>query len=130
MLLGDTWALARAGDRTVADLLTLASGLGFEVEPATWEIVDQMFDFLSRSVSEAEPPAPTRIASLLGRCSRTSGGSNATGRTNVHGRASMLIRRLGTTGADADVRAEATARFEAGVLEGDLATRSSRSWRP
>ena len=37
MLLGDTWALARAGERTIADVLALASGLGTEVEPAAWE---------------------------------------------------------------------------------------------
>jgi len=123
VLLGDTWALARAGDRSVADLLTLASGLGVEVEPSTWEIVDQMFDFLARSVGDTEQPLlQEKVRSLLGPAFAHFGWDQRDGEDE---RAQIvratLIRRLGTSGADEAIRAEAASRFDEGVLEGDLA---------
>jgi puromycin-sensitive aminopeptidase len=123
VLLGDTWALARAGDRSVADLLTLAAGLGDEVEPSTWEVVDQTFEFLGRMVTDAERPRlEAKVRSLLGPVFSHLGWEPHRGEDE---RAqivrSTLLRRLGTTGADPAVRAEASSRFEADALEGDLA---------
>jgi puromycin-sensitive aminopeptidase len=123
VLLGDTWALARAGDRSIADVLTLTSGLGTEVEPSTWEIVDQAFDFLTRVVSDTDRPLlEAKTKSLLGPVFAHFGWDP---KPEEDERAqivrSMLLRRLGTTGADGAVRAEAASRFDAGVVEGDLA---------
>ncbi len=123
VLLGDTWALARAGDRSVADLLTLASGLGVEVEPTTWEIVDQMFEFLGRAIADTDRPLlRARLRALLGPAFSHFGWEARDGEDE---RAQIvratLIRRLGITGEDEQVRAEASSRFDAGALEGDLA---------
>jgi puromycin-sensitive aminopeptidase len=123
VLLGDTWALARAGERSVADVLTLASGLGFEVEPSTWTIVDQMLDFVDRTVSDEDRPLlAARTRALLGPAFEHLGWEPRDGEDE---RAqivrSTLLRRLGTTGQDEAVRAEAVARFNTGVVEGDLA---------
>jgi puromycin-sensitive aminopeptidase len=123
VLLGDTWALARAGDRSVADLLTLASGLGMEVEPSTWEIVDQMLEFLGRTVADVDRPLLRRkVRSLLGPAFGHFGWETRQGEDE---RAQIvratLIRRLGTTGEDDEIRTEASSRFDAGALEGDLA---------
>jgi len=123
VLLGDTWALARAGDRSVADLLTLVKGLGVEVEPSTWEIVDQMFDFLGRTVSDADQPLlEAKVQTLLGPAFAHFGWT-AHDREDERAQIvrAMLIRRLGTTGADRQIREEAASRFDAGGLEGDLA---------
>ena len=123
VLLGDTWALVRSGDRSVADLLTLTVGLGTEVEPSTWEIVDGMFDFLARSVGDAERPLlAAKVRSLLGPVFSRFGWEPRVGEDE---RAQVvratLIRRLGMTGEDPEIRAEASSRFDAGSLEGDLA---------
>jgi puromycin-sensitive aminopeptidase len=123
VLLGDTWALARAGERSVADVLTLASGLGFEVEPSTWTIVDQMLEFVDRTVADGDRPVlAARTRSLLGPAFAQLGWEPHDGEDE---RAqivrAMLLRRLGTTGQDDAVRAEAVDRFNSGVVEGDLA---------
>jgi puromycin-sensitive aminopeptidase len=123
VLLGDTWALARAGDRSIADVLTLASGLGPVVEPSVWDVVDQSFDFLSRTVSDEQRPLlEAKTRSVLGPIFEHFGWDPRPGedeRTQIV--RAVLLRRLGTTGADNQVRAEATARFDSGVVEGDLA---------
>jgi len=123
VLIGDTWALARAGQRSIADVLTLVAGLGTEPEPSVWEVVDQVFDFLNRAVPDSQRgllQAKTRA--LLGPVFDHFGWEPRVGEDD---RAQIvratLIRRLGVTGADEKVRAEAASRFDAGGLEGDLA---------
>jgi puromycin-sensitive aminopeptidase len=122
-LLGDTWALVRAGAREVDDLLTLAAGLGTEVEPSTWEAVDQALAFLERAVDEADRAVlAARTRSLMGPLFERLGWEQRDGedeRTQVL--RATLVRRLGTTGADASIQTEALARFDSGVVEGDLA---------
>jgi puromycin-sensitive aminopeptidase len=123
VLLGDTWALARAGERSIADVLTLASGLGYEIEPSTWTIVDQMLEFADRTVTDGDRPLlAARTRSLLGPLFEHLSWEPRDGEDE---RAqivrSTLLRRLGTTGQDDAVREEAAARFDSGVVEGDLA---------
>jgi puromycin-sensitive aminopeptidase len=123
VLISDTWALARSGERTIADVLTLIAGLGTQPEPAVWDVVDQVFDFLSRAVGDAERPALERkTRTLLGPVFDHFGWERRAGEDEraqiVRG---TLIRRLGVTGADEAIRAEAVSRFDAGGLEGDLA---------
>ena len=123
VLFGDTWALARAGRRTVADVLELAAGLRAEVEPGTWDVVDETLEFLSRTVTDDERPLlETKVRALLTPAFEHFGWEQRDGEDE---RAqlvrSTILRRLGTTGSDEVVRAEAAARFDAGVVEGDLA---------
>jgi puromycin-sensitive aminopeptidase len=124
VLLGDTWALARAGERSIADVLTLAAGLGTEVEPASWDVVDRALDFLDRAVpADLRPALAARTRALLGPAFAHLGWERRDGEDE---RAQVvratLLRRLGTTGEDPDVRREAVARFDEGVVEGDLAS--------
>ena len=127
VLLGDTWALARAGERTTADLLALAAGLSTAVEPSAWDAVDRGLDFLDRALGEGDPDGlrallATKTRALLGPTFATLGWERANGEDErAQVLRATLIRRLGTTGEDATVRAEAAARFDAGALEGDLA---------
>jgi puromycin-sensitive aminopeptidase len=123
VLLGDTWALARAGERSIADMLALAAGLGTEVEPSCWDAVDRTLDFLDRAVAGEDRPAlAARTAALLGPVFARLGWDAAAGEDErAQVLRATLVRRLGTTGEDPAVRTEAAARFDSGVVEGDLA---------
>jgi len=123
VLLGDTWALARAGKRTVADMLALASGLGTEVEPASWDAVDRMLEFLDRAVDDTDRPAlAARTRALLTPAFEQLGWERVDGEDErAQVLRATLLRRLGTTGAAEAIRSEAAARFDGGVVEGDLA---------
>ncbi len=123
VLVGDTWSLVRAGQRSIADVLTLVAGLGVDVEPSVWETVDQVFDFLTRAVSDKDRPLlEQRTRALLGPVFAHFGWDPRDGEDE---RAqivrSTLIRRLGVTASDEQVREEAASRFDAGALDGDLA---------
>ncbi len=123
VLVGDTIALAYAGERRVADVLAIASRLGTAVEPRVWETLDRMLDFLDRAVTaDQRPLLAAKVRALMGPLFAELGWTPVLGedeRTNVL--RATVVRRLGTTGEDADVRAEAVRRFERGELEGDLA---------
>jgi puromycin-sensitive aminopeptidase len=123
VLLGDTWALAMAGKRTISDLLSLVAGLGVEVEPATWTTAGNVFDFLGRAIGESDREAlAIKVRELFGPAFEHFGWDPRPGedeRTPLV-RAS-LVHTLGTVGADESVRREASRRFDRGVVEGDLA---------
>jgi len=123
VLLQDTWALVRAGDRSVTDMLALASGLGTQVEPSCWDAVDRMLEFLDRAVSSDERALlEDRTRALLGPIFATLGWEPAAGEDErAQVLRATLVRRLGTTGADPAIRAEAASRFDSGVVDGDLA---------
>jgi puromycin-sensitive aminopeptidase len=123
VLLSDTWALARAGVRTVGDVLTVANGLGTLVEPSAWTVVAELLDTLNRIVDDADRPALEGTAGRLFAPILDELGWNARADEDelapvVRARA---VRVLGTIARDAEVRAEAAARFDAGALDGDLA---------
>jgi puromycin-sensitive aminopeptidase len=125
VLLADTWALVRAGERSVADMLALAAGLGTEVEPSCWDAVDRTLDFLDRAIGddgELRALLAARTRSLLSPTFERLGWERAEGEdVRAQVLRATLLRRLGTTGEDEGIRAEAAARFDAGVVEGDLA---------
>ncbi len=124
VLVGDTTALAFAGHRTVADVLAIASRLGTEVEPQVWEAVDRLLDFLDRTVTEPQRPLlAAKVRVLMGPLFAKLGWSPEAGEDpRAQVLRATLIRRLGTTGEDTEVRKEAVRRFDLGQLEGDLAT--------
>jgi puromycin-sensitive aminopeptidase len=123
VLLSDTSALARAGVRTVGDVLTVARGLGTLVEPSAWTVVAELLETLSRFVDGADRPALegttvrlfAPVLDALGWSGRADEDELA---PVVRARA---VRVLGTIARDLDVRAEAAERFDAGALDGDLA---------
>jgi puromycin-sensitive aminopeptidase len=123
VLLNDTRALARAGERTVRDVLTLARGLGTVIEPSAWATVDEFLGTLDRIVDDAQRPALRRTASaLLAPVLDEIGWEPRPGedeRTSFV--RSTVIHGLGCVAADPAVQAEAAARFDAGGLDGDLA---------
>jgi ERAP1-like C-terminal domain len=123
VLLSDTWALARSGVRTVGDVLTVAHELGTLVEPSSWTVVAELLETLSRFIDDADRPGLEGTASRLFAPVLDELGWSARADEDelapvVRARA---VRVLGTVARDADVRAEAAARFDAGVLDGDLA---------
>ncbi|HVC13249.1 MAG TPA: M1 family metallopeptidase [Acidimicrobiales bacterium] len=123
VLVGDTTALMFAGDRRVADVLSIASNLGTQVEPRVWETVDRVFDFLDRTVTaEQRPLLASKVRALMGPVFETLGWDPSPGEDErAQVLRATLVRRLGTTGADAGVREEAVRRFDLGRLDGDLA---------
>ncbi len=124
VLIGDTRALARAGRCGVGDVLMIADGLGIAVEPSAWDVVAEQLDLLDRIVTDEQRPLLRARASRLLHPVLTSLGWSAS--EGEDGRAPLVrataLRVLGTVGADASVRAEAAARFDAGVIEGELAS--------
>ncbi|HLK45339.1 MAG TPA: M1 family metallopeptidase, partial [Acidimicrobiales bacterium] len=123
VLLGDTRALARAGLRSVADVLTIARGLGSAVEPAAWSIVEDQLEFLDRVVDDARRPAFERTArDLFAPVLDALGWASRDGEDERAGLVrATAITVLGRLARDEAVRAEAVARFDAGAVEGELA---------
>jgi hypothetical protein len=123
VLLGDTRALVRAGVRDVGDVLVLARSLGTVVEPSAWAIVADQLGDLDRLVTDAERPGLERLtASLFGPLLDALGWAAVRGedeRTPLV--RATTIRALGTLARDDAVRAEATARFDRGDVDGELA---------
>jgi len=123
VVLGDAWALARAGVRTVGEVLALARGLGPVVEPSSWSIVDDVLGTLDRLVGDAdraalESTASALFAPVLDRLGWEAADGEDQRSPLVRATA---VRVLGCVGRDPAVRAEAAARFDSGVVEGDLA---------
>jgi len=124
VLINDTWALVLAGRREVADFLTLARGLGDDVEVAPWSTVAQALDYLWRAATvEDRPRVAAAAREVLGPKLARFGWEPVKGEDDrtltLRG---LLVQCLGTIGADEDVRRESTRRFDAGDLDGDLAT--------
>jgi puromycin-sensitive aminopeptidase len=123
VLLGDTWALARAGRRDIGDVLTIARGLGTLVEPSAWAIVEEVLSTLDRIVDEATRPALQATTRQLARPVLDALGWEPT--AGADERAPLVrataIRLLGGIAEEPDVRDEARARFGAGEVDGDLA---------
>jgi puromycin-sensitive aminopeptidase len=123
VLVNDTWALALAGSRTIGDLLTLARGLGNEVEPATWTTIASAFGIIYRAAREDDRDAVSAsVRSLFGPQLEHFGWEATPGESDrTQTLRGTLIGALGTIGADEAVRAEALRRFDTGAVEGDLA---------
>jgi puromycin-sensitive aminopeptidase len=123
VLFNDTWALVLAGRRDVGDLLTLARGLGDQTEVATWATLAMALDYVHRAAShEDEDAVAATVRALLDPKLEHFGWvprPDEDERTpTLRG---LLIQALGTFGAHGAVREEAVARFDSGVVEGDLA---------
>ena len=124
VLLSDTWALARAGVRTVGDVLTVADGLGTRVEPSAWTVVEDVLGTLDRFVDPGDRPALEATARrLLAPVLSSLGWDPAPQESELATVVrSIAVRILGTIARDRDVRDEAAARFDTGLLDGGLAS--------
>jgi len=114
-LVGDEWALVRAGRHTVADYLTLAAGLGRERTSGVLGLLTDGFrfiqDYLTDGSTRARLEAFTR--SLLRPSYNEVGFASASG-DNDDRRAlrAVLIGTLGTIGGDSDVATTARAALD------------------
>ncbi len=124
VLLNDTWALALAGRRDVADLLLLARGLGDDVEVAPWATIGAALDTVSRAAaSDDRPKVAGVVRELFGPRLEQFGWEARDGEDErVRTLRGLLVQSLGTIGEDETVRREACARFDAGHVDGDLAS--------
>jgi puromycin-sensitive aminopeptidase len=122
-LVADTWAATLAGHRTLSDFLTLANGLGGEIEPATWTVVAGALGTVSRFVSDEDRPLLEQVTKKL-----FTGLFGALGWEAADGEdeqaptlRSIALSSLGTIGADESIRSEALTRFHNGHVQGDVA---------
>lgn len=123
-LVADTWAATLAGQQDAAAFLTLADGLGDQIEPATWSVVATALHTIDAFIADDERPAlAATTRALFGRLFDVLGweGSSDTEEQAPTLRA-MAIATLGTLGHDEEIRAEAALRFAAGDPDGDLAS--------
>jgi len=123
VLLADTRALALAGERSVHDFVLLAGSLGTVVEPEAWDTVEDFLELLDLFIADEDRPAlQTTAKALFEPLLERLGWDESRDKDERarHVRATA-VRCLGCVAQDASTRAEAVARFDAGVLEGDLA---------
>jgi puromycin-sensitive aminopeptidase len=123
VILSDTWALARAGRQSVGDFFVLATSLGTLVEPSAWSVVEHAFDLLARiATTDQRPVLQSRAAELLAPVLSTLTWEPIPGESEQAPLVrATAIRVLGGLVEDPSVREESARRFDAGVLDGDLA---------
>jgi puromycin-sensitive aminopeptidase len=127
-LFADTWAAILAGRSSVADLFTLAAGLGELDEPSAWGVVAQAVGTLNRLVDdEGREALAAAVRALFGPQLARLAWSPARGESEQAAQLRALsIELLGVVGQEPAVIAEALRRFDAGDVVGDLATPIAR----
>jgi puromycin-sensitive aminopeptidase len=122
-LLTDGWALLLAGHQSPDDFVDLAAHLGDEDEPSTYGVVAGALGLFDRLIDDGQRPvleAATRA--LLGpRAGQLGWDKQAGEKERVPTLRALLLRALGTLGADPEVRAEAARRFDASPVGGGSA---------
>jgi puromycin-sensitive aminopeptidase len=121
VLFGDVWAAVLAGRSALGAFFSLAAGLGPDPEPTTWTVVAGALGLCNRIVGDAGRPglaAATRA--LLGpRFAALGFDARPDDDERTPTLRGLLIRALGTVGADPAVRAEAARRFDRAVDAGE-----------
>jgi puromycin-sensitive aminopeptidase len=119
-LLADTWATTLAGHTRLREFLVLASQLDLEPDPAPWAPVAGALGLTSRIARPEERDAVHEaVAALFGPTHRRLGFDAVPGEgQRTPSLRSLAINVMGTTGADAAVRAEAARRFDASSIGG------------
>ena len=122
-LVADTWAATLAGQQDAAAFLRLASGLGSQIEPATWAVVSTALHTIDAFIDDADrPELAAATTALFGDLyDRLGWDGSSDSDEQAPTLRSMVIGALGTVGQDQAIRAEAARRFAAGDPEGDLA---------
>ena len=120
-LVGDEWALVRAGRHTVGDFLTLASGFGHERTDGVLATVTGRLDFVHEYLTTDatrgtfERFVRTLFGPLFEQVGFESAPSDGDERRALR---ATLIETLGTTGGDADVAARARAALDRALAGG------------
>jgi puromycin-sensitive aminopeptidase len=123
VLLSDSWALLFSSQISVEQFLTVAAGLGDLDEPTPWGTLAGAVSFIERALSDEQlahfaekvrgifDPQYARLG-----WDATPGESELTPQLRA-----LVLATLGTTGDNADIKAEANRRFDADEVSGDLA---------
>ncbi len=117
-LLGDEWALVRAGTHTAADYLTLAAGFGRETSSGVLdEVTARLGTIHQRMVTAQTRPAFEQfVRTLLGPALDAVGfTARPSDPSEVLERRATLIGTLGTAGAAPEVVAQARAALDAAL---------------
>ncbi len=124
VLFSDTWAAILVGRSSFSDLFTLARGLVTLDEPATWDVVVKAVALVNRIVDDTGREAlAAAVQGLFGPVFERLGWEPVAGESTQAGELrAKVLGVLGTLGRDEGVVAEATARFDAGAVAGDLAS--------
>jgi len=121
-LLSDEWALVRAGRRSVADYLALASGLGREHASGVLEEVRARFDFVNQylTTDATRPAFEAFVRTLLRPLFDELGFSAGSGSDTDERRLlrAVAIGALGTLGQDPDVIAGSRAALHRALAGG------------
>jgi len=123
VVIGDAWALTRAGQQSVRDFFELAGGLGTLVEPASWSVVERALGLLARiDTGDGGLAVRSKAAALFAPVLSALGWEPRASETEqAPAVRATAISVLGGLGEDPSVRAEAARRFDAGAVDGDLA---------
>jgi len=122
----DTWAAVLRGDEPAAGFLDLVERLGGESEPDVWGKIVGGLGELDRIVLDADRPALQDLVRRLvtpgaARLGWTPAGDEGDRRRRLRG---LLLRALGTLGADDEVRArsrELLTRVGSGTTDAEVA---------
>ena len=123
-LVADTWAAAQAGKVDLADFLSLCLVVSSSDQTATWSVVAEALSSLNRMADDTQRHLVRNAATRIMRPKfeklgwEASIGENET----IPSLRAQVISVLGTIGADEEIRTEALKRFDAGDLQGDLAS--------
>ncbi len=123
VLFSDTWAATLVGRGSLEGLLRLAQGLKDLDEPSAWSVVARALRLLARIATGADAASLASFTgSILAPVVERLGWEPTVGESEQAGELrGLALELLGTIGKDPAVIAEATARFDAGAVRGDLA---------
>jgi puromycin-sensitive aminopeptidase len=122
-LVADSWASLFAGQIKWSDFYAIAKGLGDQDEPTPWGTVATAVDFVSRAISDDQRATLIDLVRELFTAQFERLGWDAKpGESDLTPQMrAIVLGALGVAGRDEAIRAEAVRRFEANVLDGDLA---------
>jgi puromycin-sensitive aminopeptidase len=124
VLFSDTWASILVGRTQFVDLFTLAQGLVDLDEPSTWNVVVGAVDVANRILDDdGRETLAAVVRELCSPVLARLGWEPVQGESTQAGELrATVVAALGTHGRDQSVIAEATRRFDAGDVVGDLAS--------
>jgi puromycin-sensitive aminopeptidase len=119
-LMGDTWATTLAGHTRLEEFLRVSMKLGVESDPGAWAPVGAALTLCNRIAGPDDRQALyDAVASLIGPLHRHLGFEALPGESErTPTLRALAINLLGTVGANDEIRAEATRRFDASPIAG------------
>lgn len=123
-LFADTWASTLAGHCKLSDFFAIAANLGSEDEPSTWGAVVSALNLCDRIVAEKDRDYLKQATRALLGSKANSLGFDST--HDIDERTptlrAMLLRTLGTVGADPQIRQRSIELFDNSLSEADRKT--------